>query len=169
MAKNFQSRAFDHVLENQVEYFNEVGYAFRGKHDKCWHAKYQVAAHQIHLYEEVEYNEWDLRGLTNIEKDFIRENGMKNYIDIRDFSCTGKTERIYLIIRKNSVGRKVLCGFMKKQWIDLNADYFTPFGKNVGFNYDKVLTFRPDRGNSPFSVFDYERIFHHMVNPFGLF
>lgn len=169
MAKNFQYRVFEHVFKNQVEYFKQVGYAYRGKHDRHFHAAYQVAAHKLKLYEEVEYNEYDLRGLTNIEKDFIRENGMKNYIDICDFSYTGKTERVYLFIRKNSVGRKVLGGFMKKQWIDLNADHFTPFGDHAGFNYDKILTFRPSEYNSPFSILYYERISNHQFNPFTLF
>lgn len=158
MAKAFETRAFDNIQDGLREYYDAVDYGYRNRHDngnrECFRGKYAVAAYKIKKYEEVLFSEWDLRGLTAVEKDFIRDNGMKNYVDIKDFSYSGNTERVYLVIRRNSVGRKTLYGFMKKQWIDLNAHYHEIFGK-TGFNYDKQLIFTPGFG-APFSKYRYE-------------
>lgn len=63
----------------------------------------------IKVKEEIEaslFTETDLRGLSKSEKEYIRENGYKCYVDISGFK--GCVIRYYMFINRNLLGKTTL-------------------------------------------------------------
>lgn len=135
--ESFESRVLNYL--SSVKYIQPLG-------------KYGNKLARLRAYEHVRYEDYDLRGLSNIEKQFVRDNEMRNYVDVKGY--TGKINRMYLLVIKDNLGRKRLMAYDKRQWIDPNGDYFHLFSKDKVFNYDKLLVFNPN--SVPFSLTHFE-------------
>lgn len=108
----------------------------------------------IKVKEEIEaslFTETDLRGLSKSEKEYIRENGYKCYVDISGFK--GCVIRYYMFINRNLLGKKQLYALTKKQSL-------LPNGHDISesaYNYECWLLFNANE--RLFSKFNYERRF----------
>lgn len=146
--KNFVARVFNAIAENN---------AIRLDYGRFYRAQIRVK-----VFEETLFNEYDLRGLSKAEKEFIRENGMKSYYDCRDI--LGKMHRYYIFINKDkATDKKHIYAYDKMQWLK-------PNGKDIGdyWNYAYWLTIDTKRGE--ISKYNYEYRFSNMLSfmwPFG--
>lgn len=96
------------------------------------------------------FSEKELRGLSKVEKEYIRENEYKCYVDI---AWPRGTVRCYMFIERDLIGRKRLYAITKKQSI-------RPNGRDISanaHNYECWLLFTPSI--TPFSIYFYERRF----------
>lgn len=107
------------------------------------------ACKRVKALEGVLYTDFDLRGLSAAEKEFIRDNEYRCYYD-----CCGR--RYYIFIQRNRTTRKrQLYAYEKKQ-------YLTPNGHDVAgglyaWNYECWLTVNTRTGE--ISRLNYERRF----------
>jgi hypothetical protein len=130
--KSFTERVFDALAENG---------AFKRTQPRVLRS-----FRRLQVLESVLYCDYDLRGLSKSEKDFIRGNEYRCYYD-----CGGK--RFYIFIARNlTTGKKQLYAYEKKQ-------YFTPNAQDANgvFNYEKWLLVNTRW--EKISVFNYERRF----------
>lgn len=95
---------------------------------RCNQGRVLCAVKRLQALESVLYCDYDLRGLSKQEKQFIKDNGYRCYYD-----CEGK--RYYIFIARNlTTGKKQLYAYEKKQYLHLNQQD----GAGV-FNYEKWL------------------------------
>lgn len=135
--KNFTSRVFD-AMVNNGGYYSLQGNVLR-------------AQNRIRAFESVTYSEYDLRGLSKAEKEFMRENEMKSYFDYEG-------SRYYIFIRNNkTTGKKQLYAYEKKQWMNLNGRDF-----KTDWNYAFWLTI--DTKHNRISRFNYEYRFNEILS-----
>ncbi len=135
--KNFQSRVIKALWET----------------DTTYHGRFLKAQNRIRIFESVSYSEYDLRGLSKNEKEFMRDNDMRSYYDCRDYS--GKMRRYYLFVKKNkTTGKKQLYAYEKTQWM-------RPDGQELGsWNYQYWLVVNTcDTCGPRITKFNYE--FNH--------
>lgn len=85
---------------------------------------------ELRVFEKETFTEKEMRGLTEQEKEFIRENDYKKYWD-------GDETRFYMWIQKNPLGKKQLFAFAKWQIIDPNGAGL--YGK-LNYRYWHILT-----------------------------
>ncbi len=99
--------------------------------------RFARATKLLRAYESMPFNEYDLRGLSKMEKEFIRDNGMKTYFDDVLYK-----RRFYLFInRDRTTGKRHLYAYDKKQWLN-------PAGKGYigeSWNCDYWLIVDTDR------------------------
>lgn len=135
--KNFSSRVF-----NEIANVNAI---------RLDQGRIIRAQNRIRAFESVSYSEYDLRGLSKAEKEFMQENEMKSYFD-----CEGN--RYYLFIRRNkTTGKKQLYAYEKKQWMNLNGRDF-----KTDWNYAFWLTI--DTRRNSISKFNYEYRFGEILS-----
>lgn len=140
--KNFVARVFNAIVENDAIRLNQ-GRIYR-------------AAQRIKTFEGTPYTEYDLRGLSKAEKEFMRENDMKSYYDCRD--VLGKMHRYYIFINTDkTTGKKRIYAYDKMQWLK-------PNGKDIGdyWNYAYWLTIDTKRGE--ISKYNYEYRFSNILS-----
>lgn len=159
---NFATRVLDAISNVELRF----GVDARGNYE-VKNGRVQVIANRIKAYEDVCYEEKDLRGLSKAEKEFIRENDYRNYYDQReqDFKNGGyKVVRYYIFIKRNiSTDKPQIYAYRKEQWIDLNAQHFKIIGPDTRHNYAYWLLFDKNgyenRGKA-FSRYNYEYRLH---------
>lgn len=113
---------------------------------RCNQGRVLCAVKRLQALESVLYCDYDLRGLSKQEKQFIKDNGYRCYYD-----CEGK--RYYIFIARNlTTGKRQLYAYEKKQ-------YFTPNALNGGgvYNYERWLIV--DTSRVRITRFNYERRF----------
>ena len=119
---------------------------------RCNQGRFLRAQKRLRAVEAVLYTDNDLRGLSATEKRFIRENGMKCYIDVLEYYGT---TRYYLFVARDfTTGKRRLYAYSKRQWLN-------PNGHDVSasaYNYECYLLVAPMK-DKPVSRFDYERRF----------
>ena len=100
---------------------------------------------------EQKFTEKDLRGLSKIEKDFIRENGYN--VELKQSGNLRSNTGIYylFIMRNRTTGRKQLYALKKRQIVRPNEKV------NGIFNYEKWLVYIARYGY--FNDFEFERRF----------
>lgn len=130
--KSFTKRVFDALIENDAV--------------RCTQPRVLRSLRRLQALESVLYCDYDLRGLSKQEKQFIKDNEYRCYYD-----CEGK--RYYIFIARNlTTGKRQLYAYEKKQ-------YFTPNALNGGgvYNYERWLIVDTSRGR--ITRFNYERRF----------
>ena len=147
--RSFVNRVFDAITAADANRINQ-GRIFR-------------AYKRLKAMESTEYTEWDLRGLSNAEKEFMRENNMKSYYDCRDYS--DKMHRYYIFINTDkATGKKHIYAYEKSQWLRLDGQDFGGYN----WNYSYWLTIDTKRGM--ITKFNYEFRHSSMLSffwPFG--
>lgn len=104
------------------------------------------AANKAKRIEAMKFTEKELRGLTNAEKDFVRDNGYSVCLNQNGI-------KLYMFVAKQLNGRKALYAITKKQSINPNGHDIS----NEAHNYECWLLF--DKKRNGFSKFYYERRF----------
>lgn len=140
--KNFVARVFNAIADND---------AFRLDCGRIYRAQTRLK-----IFESTPFNEYDLRGLSKAEKEFIRENEMKSYYDCCDLH--GKMNRYYIFINTDkTTGKRHIYAYSKKQWLN-------PNGKDIGdyWNYAYWLTIDTKRGE--ISKYNYEYRFSNILS-----
>ena len=144
---DFLSRLLDAYVDAESRVANEIGKLCRWENRNGYvpNGMYYRMQEKIKALESVRYEESDLRGLSDIEKDCIRDNEYKCFVDVRG-------RRYYIFIAKNATtGRKQIYGQSKKQLI-------SPNGHDIckdKFNYSCWLILQPNRC-APFDIFCFE-------------
>ena len=140
--------------------------------------KYLRMQKRLRAVEDVTYTEWDLRGLSPREKEFVRENQYKCYIDRQQLD--GKAplrynrsigahvvgtsmNRYYIFIARDlATGKKKLYAYSKKQYLNYSGHDICP----DYWNYECWLTVDTNRGD--INKFNYERRFSHQLAPISI-
>lgn len=104
---------------------------------------------KLQAMEAVKYEERDLRGLSQKEKEFIRANDYRMFVD-----CEYKHRYYIFIARDLTTGRRRIYGLSKYQLIDPNGQYF-PL-TTARYNYSVWLTLNTDPNSYPFNRYVYE-------------
>lgn len=103
---------------------------------------------KLQAMEAVKYEERDLRGLSQKEKELIRDNNYNNFVDVRG-------TRYYMFIARDlTTGKRRVYGYSKYQIIDPNGDYF--HFTETRYNYNAWLILNTDPEAQPFSPYRYE-------------
>lgn len=100
------------------------------------------------------FSETEMRGLSKIEKQFIRDNKYKAHV-VQDSVNSLMKGTYYLFIERNRIGKKQLYAYHKKQVLcpnkrDICAD---------AYNYECWLTFTNNESDWNFNQLNYERRF----------
>lgn len=99
---------------------------------RCNQGKYLLSQKRFHAIESVQFNEYDLRGLSKAEKNYIRENDFRTYIELTDE--LGNTTKYYLFITKDLTTNKPrLYAFSKHQLLCVNEK------KDGLFSFERFL------------------------------
>lgn len=114
------------------------------------HGRIIKAMDNLKSIEAYQFTEKDLRGLTPVEKDYIRNNGYGSHVDIRPFR-DGKPVRYYMFIARDLHGKKHLYALSKSQVLAINGHDICP----NAYNYECWLIFN----NGGFDRYHYERRF----------
>lgn len=167
---DFTTRVYDSLANEELKVRLERipgnrGYQIVG-------GKYASCAKRIKAYESVLFEEKDLRGLSTNEKNFIRENGYKNYYEQTEFDYTlnkNVTTRYYIFIKHSlTTNKPTLYAYHKMQWIDLGNRLFNIMGKGQkGWNYEYWLVFNNNnynRDGRAFSKYNAEYRFGSMCS-----
>lgn len=109
------------------------------------------------------FSETEMRGLSKVEKQFIRNNGYKAHV-VQDSVNSLMKGTYYLFIERNRIGKKQLYAYHKKQVLcpnkkDICAD---------AWNYECWLTFTSNESDWNFSQLNYERRFCTIPNTITL-
>lgn len=104
------------------------------------------AVNKAKRIEAMKFTEKELRGLTNAEKDFVRDNEYSVCLN----QCGHK---FYMFVAKQLNGKKALYAITKRQSINPNGHDIS----REAYNYECWLLF--DRKKGGFSKFYYERRF----------
>ena len=148
--RTFAQRLLDAMVESDANRLNQ-GRIIR-------------ACKRIKALEATEYSEYDLRGLSRKEKEFMSENGMKCWYDFRD--VMGRKHRYYIFISRDlTTGRKRLYAYEKKQYIQLNGHDIS----SDAYNYECWLTIDLRKDYGEISRLRYERRFCNLLAPVAIF
>lgn len=148
--RTFAQRLLDAMVESDANRLNQ-GRIIR-------------ACKRIKALEATEYGEYDLRGLSRKEKEFMHENGMKCWYDFHD--VMGRKHRYYIFISRDlTTGRKRLYAYEKKQYIQLNGHDIS----SDAYNYECWLTIDLRKDYGEISRLRYERRFCNLLAPVAIF
>jgi len=126
-------------------------------------------AKRLKAVESVTYTEWELRGLSKREKEFMRENGMKCYVDLWqegykwNYKKGNRKNRYYIFIKRDlTTGKPRLYAMHKEQWIQPNRH-------TVGNGWDYEFWLTVDLHNGcDICRFNYEHRFGRFLWPVAI-
>lgn len=109
------------------------------------------------------FSETEMRGLSKVEKQFIRNNGYKAHV-VQDRVNSLMKGTYYLFIERNRMGKKQLYAYHKKQVLCPNKKDICP----NAYNYECWLTFNSNENYWKFDLLNYERRFCILPNTITL-
>lgn len=150
MQNSFNSRLLTAIANAEAAVRNRFGALLRWEGRNGYVTNYAVYRKQEYIaaLEVVKYEERDLRGLSQKEKELIRDNNYNNFVDVRG-------TRYYMFIARDlTTGKRRVYGYSKYQIIDPNGDYF--HFTETRYNYNAWLILNTDLEAQPFSPYRYE-------------
>lgn len=156
---NFNNRLLNALVEVDDRLRAEIGPLCRweGRNGYVPNGIHYRQQERLKALDSMKYQEYDLRGLSKPEKEFVRNNEYKCYVDIN-----GK--RYYMFIGINSTtGKRQMYGHSKKQILN-------PNGHDVDdrmYNYSIWLTLNTQT-NLPFYNHSYEHRPWRAIVPFAI-